>query len=569
MGVSPLGHACFIPEKLAKYHLVIISNSNPRSPLEMDFIPCFYHAHNCSVHTPGLYNEDDVQRIRTNDWYVKRFLLARRRNVDEAFKMIRDTMRWRQEFGLPTMKDQDFPLEFYKVGGLFPYERDKDGNVVVYLRIRMHRKIPEMADPIKKFLMHIINKTDKEVDGNGMAIVFDCSGAGYSNMDMDFLTFLITSGNQYFPAGLKYILVYELSWLLNAFRRLAMSLIPQSFLPLIRFANKNDITNYIPIENLPDFMGGQCKRDYRHIPDGCTTVAKVAIDNGFTQADIDRILPIFEPLLEEADKAIAERKKILREEDNGTNADEENLPKTSSEVEICNHLPKTSSEVEICKSLVPIRTKNLVRPLSKLLGLFPDDILYLQYDPHLNTYQCNILLQNVSSSAVAYKIQSNNPSNYRVSPRLGVVMIGASLRCNIQLIAGREHRQRDRFLIMAVPVNGDHRMDASRFTRLWTDSEDRIHSHKLLTNISEHSNESQREAKELSEQLIGLKQRFDSLEQRQHRLCLLLNALLVVIGVLIALIFYGNSFGQHLSSLRSDLLLNIRPKDILNTDFKT
>ena len=221
------------------------------------------------------------------------------------------------------MKDSDFPIEFYKVGGIFPYERDINGNVVIYLRIRMHRKIPELAEPIKKFLMHIVNKTDKEVDGNGMVIVFDCQGAGYSNMDLDFLTFLISSGNNYFPVGLKYILVYELSWLLNAFRKIAMSLIPQSFIPLIKFADKSNVTEYISPQNLPDFMGGCCKRNYRQIPDGCTTVAKVAVENGYSEDVVQRILPIFEPLLEEADKAIAENSFYDTKSDQNSNESNE------------------------------------------------------------------------------------------------------------------------------------------------------------------------------------------------------------------------------------------------------
>lgn len=82
-----------------------------------------------------------------------------------------------------------------KAGGLFDYEPDVNGNVMIYMRIRMHRKIPELADPMKKFVMHIVNKVDKKTDGQGMAIVFDCSGAGYQNADMDFLTFLINSGS--------------------------------------------------------------------------------------------------------------------------------------------------------------------------------------------------------------------------------------------------------------------------------------------------------------------------------------------------------------------------------------
>ena len=106
------------------------------------------------------------------------------------------------------MKDWMFPIEFYKVGGLFPYEKDKQGsflssfikkvsfkstvllvagNVVVYMRTCMHRKVPELEEFEKKFVLRVFDKVDKITDGNGFAIVFDLTNTGYSNVDMNFL----------------------------------------------------------------------------------------------------------------------------------------------------------------------------------------------------------------------------------------------------------------------------------------------------------------------------------------------------------------------------------------------
>jgi hypothetical protein len=492
-----------------------------------------------------LYDEEDVDRIRQNDWYVKRFLLARRRNVDEAFDMLRNTLRWRKEFGLPTMKDTDFPIEFYKIGGLFAYEKDKNGNVVIYMRVRMHRKIPELADPVKKFLMYIVNKVDREVDGNGCVIVFDCSGAGYSNMDLDFLTFLISSGNSYFPVGIKYILVYELSWVLNAFRRIAMSLIPQSFLPLIKFANKNDITDYIPIENLPDYMGGQCKRNYRTIPKGCTNVAKLAIDNGYTEDDVERILPIFEPLLEEADKAIA----------SGELIDPPNLD--------INH--QNNDQSISIESIVP---ENRTKPLYEMLGIFPNDIIELTFEPSINTYEGSVLLQNLSNTPLAFKVQSNNPNNYNVSPRLGIILESATLRFNIQLISDRTHQTRDKFLILTLPIS-DPKISANEFTKLWKENKSNIVSYKLLSRINSNSNNSsdinEKESQDFDTEIASLKDRCNQLERSQRRLSLLLNVMLLVIVLLSILIIYSNSYSQ-IFTLKLESLPNFAPKNFVSNN---
>ncbi|XP_054159375.1 motile sperm domain-containing protein 2-like [Oppia nitens] len=496
-----------------------------------------------------LYNDEDVDTIRTNDWYVKRFLLARRRDVDQAFHMIRDTMRWRQQFGLSDMKDTDFPAEFYKVGGLFSYEKDLEGNVVIYLRIRMHRKIPEMAEPIKKFLMFIVNKVDKEVDGNGMAIVFDCSGAGYSNMDMDFLSFLITAGNSYFPVGLKYILVYELSWLLNAFRKIAMSLIPQTFLPLIKFADKSNVKQYITTEALPDFMGGTCKRNYRYVPNGCTTVAKLAIENGFTQTDIDRILPFYEPLLEEADKALQNNHYINKIND-------------KNDIEL-NEINETK---DIIKDSIVCQNKTIQK--STIMGIFPNDFIQLIYSSHSESYESNVLLQNLSDTPIAYKIQCNNANNYIVYPRLGVIMSGANVRCNIQLMSEQSYRKHDKFLIVSVPVN-DHKLTVNQFAKLWTenDTKTNIYSHKLLTTLSEFVNENNSNVlmgkkmaeSDLNEEVVTLRSLCQQLERRQTQLSLLLYVLLIAMSILLILVLYSHSYTEFLS-LESLTIRKFAPK---------
>ena len=118
--------------------------------------------------------------------------------------MMKSSMRWRKEFGVPFFKGTDFPEEFYRVGGIFEYEKDREGNVVIYMRIKMHRKISELELVLKQYVVYLLNKVDVEVDGRGMAIVFDCQDAGLGNVDMDMLWFLISSMNKYYPKGIRF-----------------------------------------------------------------------------------------------------------------------------------------------------------------------------------------------------------------------------------------------------------------------------------------------------------------------------------------------------------------------------
>ncbi|KAF7493147.1 Motile sperm domain-containing protein 2 [Sarcoptes scabiei] len=271
---------------------------------------------------PEEYCEKDIERVKQSKWYVKRFYLSANRNCDEAFELLRSVLKWRRQHDLSNVRPEFFPREFYEIGGLFEYEPDRQGNPVIYLRIRMHRKIKEIQEPIQQFLLYTIDRVDRRSDSKGCVIVFDCSGAGYSNMDLDMLKSLIDIAFKYFPLCIRHVIVYELSWMLNAFRKIAMNLVPSSLAALVRFANQNDITDFIQKESLPDFMGGTCRRNYRQIPSGCRSTLDMAIEHGFTREQAENIMKQFEPFLKEAREANERIENLFDEQENDTNNNE-------------------------------------------------------------------------------------------------------------------------------------------------------------------------------------------------------------------------------------------------------
>ena len=106
--------------------------------------------------------------------------------------------------------------------------------------------------------------------------MFDCTGGGLANSDMDLLTFLVSSLVNYFPKGLSYLLVHELPRLLKPIWYIVKSWVSEDHRQLIKFSNSRTIYEYVDRENLPDFMGGTCKRDYRAVPENCTTLDQAA-----------------------------------------------------------------------------------------------------------------------------------------------------------------------------------------------------------------------------------------------------------------------------------------------------
>ena len=124
-----------------------------------------------------------------------------------------------------------------------------------------------MLTTLVRFLAHTINKVDAEANGKGWVLVVDASGAGLANCDLDLTVFLITTLNNYFPAAIQYIVVHAVPFALATFWKVIKSLIPSERLDMIRFTNDKDIDKFIPVESLPDFMGGKATNNYRKVPE--------------------------------------------------------------------------------------------------------------------------------------------------------------------------------------------------------------------------------------------------------------------------------------------------------------
>lgn len=252
---------------------------------------------------PDSYDSQDVDELfddPTKEWNFKRFLLNSYLNLDKAFDQLCACYRWKKEIGVRYMSDQDFPLEFFAAGALIPYEADLNGNPCLYIRVKFMRRAQEIMHVCKLFFVHQMNKVDTESEGFGWTLIFDFSGANINNCDLEMVNFLINAICDYYPCGVDYILTYELPWYLSAMWKVIRSCIPDHSKGLVRCADKKTITNFISLDNLPDFMGGRCKRSYREIPKGCVTTQEYGSKIlGLSKKQLANLLHKFKPLLVE------------------------------------------------------------------------------------------------------------------------------------------------------------------------------------------------------------------------------------------------------------------------------
>lgn len=240
-----------------------------------------------------LYDKCDAENVRTCNWTVERFLLANRGNEELAFKNLCDTLQWRKSFDVNNRRDDYFPDDFYKTGGIFQYNCDKDGLMLLYFRVCVHHKVNELSQYIKEFFVHNVNKIDLLSGSRKWAMVFDCSNGTLSNIDMDFSRYIINVLQNYFPKGFKYVLIYEMPWIMVAFWKITRTWLSEEIKQLIKFAKKEEIFNFIDAENLPNYIkGGLCLKSICNVPEGVKSAEELPHLN-FTAEQIQRFRKIF------------------------------------------------------------------------------------------------------------------------------------------------------------------------------------------------------------------------------------------------------------------------------------
>lgn len=315
---------------------------------------------------PNQFDPNDIERFMKSDWTVTRFLLRKKDNIEDAGQMMISCARWRHKLGMPRWKDEDFPKEFYNLGGVFPYAPDLLGNTVIYVRAKLYdKKLSCIQELFQHYIIHIANRVDEERDGRGWSIVFDCSGTGMANMDVNMLLFMLNEVIPHLPKGLNYVLIYELPWLLSKIVNTTIACLPSEYKKLAKTASKKDIHNWVAKEALPDFMGGTSDINYRRAPKNARTFEEMAADLKLSDKDLAAIRKIYQPYLDEADEAMARRSKNMRRRssvlefwhwmknkiDSGTTDDGNSA--SSPTLDASQDQPKGSKKVSVSKKDAP------------------------------------------------------------------------------------------------------------------------------------------------------------------------------------------------------------------------
>lgn len=142
-----------------------------------------------------IFDKRDVDKLMSDDGYLSRFWIHAffipGDRVENTTNLIIDTFKWRKEFGVNDITEDDLDMELAGRGSLYYHNRDKKGSRLLVFCIRKHVKDGKKMDIIKKMLIYILERLDREEKGKRITIVFDSEGAGVSNFDLEQVKFLI------------------------------------------------------------------------------------------------------------------------------------------------------------------------------------------------------------------------------------------------------------------------------------------------------------------------------------------------------------------------------------------
>lgn len=214
--------------------------------------------------------------------------------------MILETLKWRHRLQLHLLTPANFPQEFYRMGGLYECGPDRFGLPIICIRAKSIRKV-ELLDPLLgQFLAFRLFQLEQRLKRlESWTLLFDCSDVGFANVNFWLIKFLIDLLRLRFPLSLRYAIVLEVPFLLNAVQRLVMAMLPEDNKRLVHFVNRRQLLSYVDSNALPKYLNGNCYRNFAQVPSTCQkNILQICSDRfNLPESEIIRLCkPYLEPL---------------------------------------------------------------------------------------------------------------------------------------------------------------------------------------------------------------------------------------------------------------------------------
>ncbi|KAM9341929.1 motile sperm domain-containing protein 2 [Pholidichthys leucotaenia] len=412
------------------------------------------------------YDARDVERIQNDDSLVEGYLTWRLHVVDDALKMIDESLQWRKEFGVNDISESTIPKWMFETGAVYLHGYDKEGNKLFWFKVKMHVKDAKTTVDKKKYVAFWLERYAKREPGKPLTVVFDMTESGFSNIDMDFVKYIVNCFKIYYPKFLSKMVIVEMPWVMNAAWKIVRSWLGPEAISKLKFASKTEVQTFIGPEYLPPYMGGTDPFIYSYPPLPDDDFQTPICDNGPILSDNE---------MESKDVEQAELKDALE-----SSLTSEVVPKPKKVYFLDDSLRPDEADRGDTSTRIKGARKPLTTFKGPLLEVSPAD--ELSFGSGDTEKRSLIILSNVTKNQVAFKVRTTAPEKYRVKPSSSSCEPGASVDIVVSLHGGSQASPQDRFLVMAAEMDGVGSQELAQF---WKDvpktkiMEHRLHCHAV------------------------------------------------------------------------------------------
>ncbi|XP_069389098.1 motile sperm domain-containing protein 2 [Paralichthys olivaceus] len=412
------------------------------------------------------YDSRDVERLQTDDALVEGYLTWRIYVVDDALKMIDDSFQWRKEFGVNDLTESSIPRWMFETGAVFLHGYDKEGNKLFWFKVKLHVKDAKTIVDKKKYVAFWLERYAKKEPGMPLTVVFDMAESGLSNIDMEFVKYIINCFKVYYPKFLSKMIIVDMPWIMNAAWKIVKSWLGPEAISKLKFASRSDVNTFIGPEYLPSHMGGTDSFKYSYPPLPDDDFQTPISDNG--------------PIVSEEDTESKEGELDVKDAlESSFNSENAVKPKK------VNFLEDSVKSEDNDKTDVSARTKGARKPLTTFKGPLLDvsPAEELSFGSGETEKKCLIILSNVTKNQVAFKVRTTAPEKYRVKPSSSCCEPGASIDIVVSLHGGSQASPQDRFLVMAAEMDNVGSQELAQF---WKEvPKAKIMEHRLRCHVLE------------------------------------------------------------------------------------
>ncbi|OCT93948.1 hypothetical protein XELAEV_18011611mg [Xenopus laevis] len=399
--------------------------------------------------------------------------------------MIDESLKWRKDIGVNDLNESTIPKWCFENGATYLHGYDKEGNKLLWLKVKLHVRDGKTNDDKKKFVAFWLERYARREPGKLLTVVFDMLDCGLSNVDMDFVRFIINSFKTYYPRYLSKIVVYEMPWILNAAFKIVKSWLGPEAINLLKFVNKSQVQDYISAEYLPPLMGGTDPFKYSYPPLPDDDFQTPLCENGPITSENG-------PITSENGPITSENGPITSEDDSESKLSESDLRDS-----VDSSVPKKMSISEDQIKLEDLdkndtKQKNNNRKASTvfkgpLLHISPAEELHFG-SKESGERKCIIVLNNVTKNTVAFKVRTTAPEKYRVKPSNSSCEPGATVDIVVSLHAAFVASLQDRFLVMAAEMEQPSGASTQELSQFWKEvSRSKVMEHRLRCHAVENS----------------------------------------------------------------------------------